>query len=571
MHAPTPAAVLDETIQRLAKAQPTWASRSFASKASDLDAVFARASEGAAKWVELAIQAKGVPVGSAGEGEEWVTGPWALLAALKAYARTLRALAAGDSPIPPTHVRTRHNGQVAIQAFPITAWDGLLLNGYHAEVWLRPDVDADAIDAHVANNLKRGAVPEGIALVLGAGNIASIAPLDVLYALVAQNRVALCKLNPVNDYLGEVLTRIFEPLVSRGFVAFAYGHADIGARLIDDGHVATVHITGSARSHDAIVFGNGDDGTKRKATNSPRMTKPISSELGGVGPTIVVPGPWSKADLHFQAEHIATQKLHNGGFNCIATQILLVHREWKQRDAFLNRIEAVMREVPKRPAYYPGALDRQRDAVAHCPQAVVLDEVERRTRLPELDIASERYAFNHEFFSAMWGEVSLEAEDAGDFLDRAVDFANQRLDGSLGAQIIIHPATIADLGPRFERAIESLKYGTIGINAWSGVAFLFPYAAWGAYPGHTLSEIQSGIGIVHNAYLLDATEKTVVRGPFAPFPRAAFKGEFHVSPKPAWFVTNSHAAQIGRLFCEFEASPGIGRFLPLAAAAFTAS
>ena len=41
----------------------------------------------------------------------------------------------------------------------------------------------------------------GTALVLGAGNIFSIAPLDTIYQLYAENRVAVLKLNPVTNPL----------------------------------------------------------------------------------------------------------------------------------------------------------------------------------------------------------------------------------------------------------------------------------------------------------------------------------------------------------------------------------
>ena len=54
----------------------------------------------------------------------------------------------------------------------------------------------------------------------------------------------------------------------------------------------------------------------------------MTSELGGVGPTIVVPGPWTDADIEFQAEHILTMKLHNAGSNCVAAQVLVLPREW---------------------------------------------------------------------------------------------------------------------------------------------------------------------------------------------------------------------------------------------------
>ncbi|MGV7591820.1 aldehyde dehydrogenase family protein, partial [Mycobacterium kansasii] len=86
------------------------------------------------------------------------------------------------------------------------------------------------------------------------------------------------------------------------------GGADVGGALVNHPGITTVHMTGSARTHDAIVFGTGDEGAQRKAENRPLLDKAITSELGGVSPTIVVPGEWSAADLRFQAEHLATQR-----------------------------------------------------------------------------------------------------------------------------------------------------------------------------------------------------------------------------------------------------------------------
>jgi aldehyde dehydrogenase (NAD(P)+) len=48
---------------------------------------------------------------------------------------------------------------------------------------------------------------------------------------------------------------------------------------------------------------------------------------------------------------------------------------------------------------------------------------------------------------------------------------------------------------------------------------------------------------VHNALLLEGTERMVVRGPFRP------------TPKPPWFVTNRTAAVTGRRLTEFAARP----------------
>lgn len=37
---------------------------------------------------------------------------------------------------------------------------------------------------------------------LGAGNQTPVAPLDILHKLVAENAVVVCKMNPVNEYMG---------------------------------------------------------------------------------------------------------------------------------------------------------------------------------------------------------------------------------------------------------------------------------------------------------------------------------------------------------------------------------
>ena len=87
------------------------------------------------------------------------------------------------------------------------------------------------------------------------------------------------------------------------------------------------------------------------------------------------------------------------------------------------------------------------------------------------------------------------------------------------------------------------------------MGYLAASATWGAFPGHPLDDIQSGSGIVHNALLLANTERTVVHGPFRPFPRSMMHGEMTISPKPPWFVNNRTAATTGRRLTRFAAKP----------------
>ncbi len=562
--------VLEKTLQTLTSAQARWATRSVHDKRADLATLLTRTADAAADWVSAAIEAKGVPRGSAGEGEEWISGPWAMESALAALLRTLERVEKKEPSVPAEKVRSLPSGQVVVDVFPATVFDKLLLSGYTAEVWMQPSVTSSNVTNHMAVAYAKPDTTGGLALVLGAGNIASIPPLDVIYELVAENRVALCKMNPINDYLGPIFERIFAPMIEQGFVAFVYGGAEVGAPLVNDARVSKVHITGSAKSHDTIVYGPGEAGAARKAKKDPLLTKPITSELGGVGPVIIVPGPWTDADLQFQAEHVVTQKLHNNGFNCIAAQVIVLHQEWELREKFLSRVEATMRTIAPRPAYYPGAKDRQTEAAAAHKTVELIGSGEvPMTRIQNVDSRSNDSAFQTEYFGSTWAETTISASDAAAFLKAAVTFANEKLMGTLGAQILIHPITAHELGPKLEEAIAELKYGTIGINAWSGVGFLLSNAAWGAYPGHPLEDIQSGRGVVHNAFLLDQTQKTVVRAPFAPFPRSVTLGELHMSPKPPWFVTNKNAATLGRLLSQFEAAPSFLKLPAIFAAALT--
>jgi aldehyde dehydrogenase (NAD(P)+) len=63
--------------------------------------------------------------------------------------------------------------------------------------------------------------------------------------------------------------------------------------------------------------------------------------------------------------------------------------------------------------------------------------------------------------------------------------------------------------------------------------------------------VGSGIGNVHNALLFDSPEKTVARGPFRPLGRSLLAGEYHISPKPPWFVTSRTGRRTSELFTRF--------------------
>ena len=559
--APTSHAELDAALEVLSQNKQVWAELAISAKVELLHQLLDNVGRVAERWVNAAAQAKGIPADSALAGEEWTSGPWALMYGTARYAKSLEEIArTGRPPLAPGSARTRPDGQVVVKVFPQSVYDSLLLNGITAEVWMQPGITEANLTDNMAGFYRTKAKTGRVALVLGAGNIASIAPMDVLWKLLGEGQVCLLKMNPVNEYLGPFLTEAFQPFVERGFVKVVYGAAAVGEYLTRHPQVEEIHVTGSARTHDAIVFGGGAEGEARKQRHERLNPRRVTSELGNVSPVIVVPGPWTAADLRYQAEHIVTMKMHNGGFNCIAGQVLVLPQVWDQTDALVGELKKVFAGTPNRSSYYPGAADRQRAAMAAHPDSLELDAPQNgftpRTLVAPVDATrTADFAFQEEAFASVLSQTRLPGADAAAFLANAVRFCNDTLWGTLGANLLIHPQTQRELGAKLEDAIAALRYGCIAINAWTGVGFLLSQLTWGAFPGHPETDIRSGAGVVHNSLFFDHPQKSVVRQSFYPSPRGVLHGDLTLLPKPPWFVTNKTAAATGRRLVAFERAP----------------
>jgi len=553
---------IDADIASLNDAKDTWARMAIEEKLVLLRNLRRRAGRSAERWVRLACEAKGLAMDSPLSGEEWTSGPWAFIATLNEAMKVLEEIARNGTPrIGASAIRTRPDGQVVVRVFPSNLYDTLLLNGVRGEVWMQPGITSKTLPETMAPFYKQSEPNGSVALVLGAGNISSITPLDMLHKLLTEGQVCMVKMNPVNDYLGPVFEDLFGEFVERGFVRFAYGGVDVGAYLTSHPGIDEIHMTGSEATFNAIVFGTGPEGEENRKAGRKINDRPVSAELGGVGPTIVVPGPWTEADIRYHSENIVTQKLHNTGCNCVASQVLVLPAQWEHSEALLAAVKDVIRSVPARKPYYPGMDHRFGTATKLHPDAELLDDPAMtpvpRTVICNLDPEnSSEFCFSNELFGPVLCQTSLPGATAAEFLANAVRFANDTLRGTLGANIIIHPKTLKELGARFEDALAQLRYGGIGVNCWVGLVYLLARATWGAYPGHPDTDIQSGRGVVHNVMMFDKAEKSVAYAPFRPFPRTLLHGDFHLSPKPPWFVTNRQAHVVGRRLTRFVANPG---------------
>lgn len=540
---PTSIAKCEQFLSALDEARPRWVALSAADRAELLRACMQTTLAVADRWVETACKIKGYAEGSNGHGEEYLGGTLPTMRNLRLFAEALEA--GGQPPLPKTWQRA--DGQWVARVFPQSLLDQALFTGMTCDVWIQPG--ERPTQGRIYREKAAGSGGDGgVCVVLGAGNQSSIPPMDVLYKLVVDDEVCLLKMNPVNEQIGPVLADALRPLIDAGFLRIAYGGVDVGKHLTDHPLVTSIHITGSAAAHDAILWGPGAEGEARKQAGTPRIDKEITSELGCVSPVLVVPGAWTDAELDYQARQVASMLAYNCGFNCNGARLIVVASGWEHKDRFERLVKDKLAATPTRRAYYPTAPATRERFLAAYPEHTDLGRVtdpsaQPWTVLEGVGTGADEYALSHEPWCGIFSFVTLDADDAASFLDAAVPFANDRCWGTLSINLLVDPRTERALGDRVDAAIAALRYGGIAINCWSGLNYGLVNATWGAFPGHPPTDIQSGKGVVHNGLLLDHPQKSVVRAPFV------------IAPTPAWFTDHRNNVALGSKMTRFEAAP----------------
>lgn len=498
------------------------------------------------RWVRAELDAKGIPSQSLGEAEEW-----ALLATVFRAVRKLREslieIRKHDRPIIPGPITVRPNGQVVVPVFPHSITDRLLFSGVKGEVWMEPGVTAQETISNQASAYRDKDLRGKVALVLGAGNASMLPVIDFLHKLFVDLQVTIVKLNPVNAHMGPLMQEGFRALVDKGVLGFVYGGAAEGAYLCNHSVVEELHLTGSDKTYEAIVFGSGPEGRKRKADHNPLISKRFTGELGNVSPVIVVPGPWEKVDIEEQATHISTWLVANAGFACLSPQVLVQHKLWSLRTQLVDEIAHILEQFPTREAYYPGAMDRYEDYLRAHPEIHTFGKANGEhlpwSLITDVDPKdSNDICFKREAFCSLCAETAIDAPDIPSFIKQAVEFVNHTLWGTLNATIIVHPDSLRDpvIATAIDHAIANLRYGTVSLNLLAYYSAYFMTAPWGAFPGHDIYDIQSGVGKTFNFLMFERPEKSIVRAPFR-------------RPDPLT-VKSKRSVEFSRKLVEFEAS-----------------
>lgn len=487
-------------------------------------------------WVEAAVAIKRATGATAGAvaAEETATGPLATLRLLLVTARSLREIAATGLPRPAAPPRVLHRGGgdasfIGVEVLP-ERWiaDRAMFGGHSGTVRCANPGDLASFERSWRQECRERPRQGGVAAVLGAGNVTGLAVADVVSQVFEHGRAAFVKLHPVHEPLLPVFRAALAPLVDAGLVAVVAGGADVARAAIASPAVTHVHLTGGQAAFDAIA-----------AT----LTKPITCELGGVTPWIVVPGRYTPAQLAGQADVVAGSILNNTSFNCIATKCVVTCRGWEQRAAFLELVSRRLAAMPPRPAWYPGAAAAWETVTeSRLPADGTLPWVFRQGVDPD----REPRWLEREWFVPVAAEVPLDAADIEGFCTRATALC-RRLPGSLAASVTVPESLPKADAQRVERLVEHLEYGTVAVNTWSALGYAFASLPWGGFPGGTISAPWSGIGFVHDPLLLPLVHNSILRAPLL------------VRPAAPWLPWHRHGAAVTRGAVDVYAAIARGR------------
>lgn len=489
-------------------------------------------------WIDAGARGKQCPNRIDVMAEELLSGPLIAVRLLRLLEQSFSDLLLyGHTRLPQAEAlpyERRIHGKSMLPIFPtLSLWDRLIFRGISADAIFMERADPRKRHSDLYRQLQDTSVSK-ISLVLGAGNVSSVPFSDAIHKSLVCGHQVILKMNPVNAYLKPIFERAFAPLFQEGLLVAIEGDSQVGQALVDHPDVDDVHLTGSAHTHDRIVW--GDDPREilaRKEAGTPRLTKPVTSELGNVSPWIIVPGVYSTKELTSQAMHLAASITNNAGFNCLATRVIVTCQNWPQRREFLRLLQQNLQSIPKRPAYYPGALERYRrftqtnidpDDSGCLPYRL----------LESQSIDENPLVFQEESFTCVCVETPLASQTASQFLDEAVALCNLRLPGTLCASVSFPKLFVEQKRRIISQALGTLRYGCVSVNQWSALAYSLLTPPWGGAPGASLEDAQSGIGQVHNTYLLERVEKTILYGPLVNF------------PKPVWFPGHRNALRVGR-------------------------
>eukprot|EP00984_Skeletonema_dohrnii_P021003 scaffold10383_cov120-Skeletonema_dohrnii-CCMP3373.AAC.6 len=406
------------------------------------------------------------------------------------------------------------------------------LPGNTFEVWTTP---SDNMESEEEKDTEESTNETGkVAVVLGAGNQSMLTIIDVLDNVLRHRRPVIVKHHPLRPWLAAPYAIILETLATRGYFSQCEDvSVDVTKTLLSHPAVKHVHITGSFSTAKAVE----DVLQKANPTlSSSKVKSMVTSELGCATPQIIDDGDYTEVELLHVASMIACGKKSNCGSNCLSPQVVVLSKQWKQKDLFREKLMEELKRQPTTPCYYPGSVDKNKSLVDGCKQfgskcaTIVAPSVSEETTVGEGDhvVLVEcgtpgEEGFNSqpllvEAFGPTLSIVELDSEQDENEMYLAnvvVPFLNNKdnIFGSLSCSVFT-PKSKGSY-ERLQEVLSTLNYGTVAINQMN----LFGYTAsakGGIWGGHSLETLgQSGNGNIGDLFGIigENTAKVVVYGP----------------------------------------------------------
>mmetsp|Transcript_486 Transcript_486/g.1268 ORF Transcript_486/g.1268 Transcript_486/m.1268 type:complete len:584 (+) Transcript_486:118-1869(+) len=363
----------------------------------------------------------------------------------------------------------------------------------------------------------------GLVLVLGAGNFA--APIEILTKMFCEHKVCVYKPNPVNGAVtGPMLRRVLADLVEDGYLDFVDGDINVASAVIHAACTKQVMLTGSDRTYDAIVWGspgNKEEQDQKKQQGARALDKQVDAELGNVNTVSIVPGEYTEKELRQLARHVAHVRVFNGGHTCPSPQIMLMSKDWPQRETFCDLVKEFMSTHLPSPSYYPGA-DRKREQFqkefADTAEDVKYKGVYEPTVgfleplwVPDITTNEELFQRTETFCPVIGARYLEDAATPELFCPLAAEYVNEKTWGNLSTTVLASNLTLSTHRGVLRQMVNDLRFGAVGVNIWGGLCVFFGQLHWGAFPGNLPEDVQSGLGLgVGNFLQYDNLKKAVL-------------------------------------------------------------
>ena len=384
---------LDRIIGRLREHATEFARLHVATKIELLEDCLRGTRDVATDWVTAACRAKGISLTRRSRAKSGSPAPRSR-SATSAFSRA--PCARSTSTARPSCARSTSasspHGAVGVRVTPYDAFDAALYGGITAETWLQPGIER-ARRRRSPGVVLQEERPRGPACRSSSARATSRPSRRWTSSTRCSSTGASCllKMNPVNEYLGPAPRARAAAARSSAATSPSCTAAPRSARTFaTTASIGDVHITGSDKTHDLIVWGppgpgaRGPKAPQRPAPQEAHHERAREREPGASSCPVRTPTRSSRAWPRTSAGMVT----NNASFNCNAAKLLVAaqglgaarHVHQEARPSVLATRAAAQGVLPGRCAALRGAdhrplrraEDRERAAISTLPWTLVL-------------------------------------------------------------------------------------------------------------------------------------------------------------------------------------------------------